>query len=587
MSSDVERIKELLDISDVVGEYIELKKAGSHYKANCPFHNEKTPSFIVSPDRGTYHCFGCGVSGDVFSFVQEFEGLDFRGALQVLAKKAGVEITSKDGVFKEKKDRLLKLNEEASKFFEENIKNSKESLDYLKKRGVIDQTQKKWRLGYSFSEWRSLLNYLKNKGISEIDMMDAGLVKKREEKIYDTFRDRIMFPIFDLSGNVIAFSGRALNPTDKNPKYLNSPDTEIFNKSEVLYGLDKASRSIRRMGYVIMVEGQFDLIMSHQVGITNTVALSGTSVTEGHIKKLSRLTKNVLLAFDSDNAGINSAYKTASMALKQGMDVKIAKIPKEKDPADCIYENKSEWRKILTEAPHAVLHTLEYIEENFSEGRKKIKAVREYTFPMLLSVNSEMDRAYFLSIVAEKLNLPIENVESDMDGYISQNKNITGYMDNEEDLKEESLVNRNDASVVERIIISATVLLKWLESCSEPVYSVEKLRSKIHSADSEFAKEISVCEVELGKDKEVLEIEEYCSKLDSSGVTSYSDELIFRYKTAKLEKLMDDLQNKIKRSTEDEDLNREYIIEYQKYSRELHEIIAGRQKGEIIYINNN
>lgn len=585
MSSDVERIKELLNIADVVGEYIELKKAGSHFKARCPFHNEKTPSFIVSPDRGTYHCFGCGASGDVFSFVQEFEGLDFRGALKMLGRKAGVEISSGErGVFKEKKDRLLKVTDEAAKFFEDNIKKSKESLVYLKNRGVTEKTIKNWKIGYALSEWRSLHDHLKNKNISETDMIDAGLIKRNEDKRYDTFRDRIIFPIFDVSGNIIAFSGRALNPTDKAPKYLNSPDTEIFNKSEILYGLNNAARSIRRTGYAVLVEGQFDLIMSHQIGINNTVALSGTSVTEEHIRKLSRFANNLLLSFDSDDAGIRSAYKTASMAFGQGMDVKIAKLPKEKDPADCIFENKSEWKKILTEAPHAILHTLEYVEESFREERKKIKAVRDYAFPMLVSIESEMDRSYFLGVIAEKLNLPVENVEADVDRYMNQELKKSGYSESMNDREEDRFIVKSKASKVDRIVESAAVLLKWLERFSNPVHSPEELKSKIHLADPEFGKEISVKKVELGKDKEILGIEEYCSTLDSSGVVSYSDELIFRYKIAKLEELMDDLQDKINKPTEDEDLNKKHITDYQNYSRELHEIRAERQKGEIRYI---
>ena len=585
MSSDVERIKGLLDVAEVVGDYIELKPSGSYYKANCPFHKEKTPSFIVTPERGTYHCFGCGASGDIFSFVQEYEGLDFKGALRLLADKAGVEISHKktDGVFKEKKEKLFSVNEEATNFFEGKLNKSQTALEYLKRRGVSLKTQKEWRIGYAVNEWRSLYDYLLSKGFTEIDLKETGLIKFKEDKKYDTFRDRLMFPIFDVSGNIIAFSGRAMNPTDKAPKYLNSPDTEIFNKSETLYGLDKAGRSIRRTKYTVLVEGQFDLVMSQQIGVSNTVALSGTSVTKKHLQILSRFAKNILLAFDSDEAGIRSAYKTALMGFEEGMDIKIAKLPKGKDPADCIQENKLEWKKILMESPHAIVHTLDYIKENFSSKRKQIEAVKEYTFPILSLVESEMEKSYFLGIIAEKLGVTVDNVKNDAEKYIinKDKKNIQ----RKEDFKEINyLMNRPTKSKLKEIIKLMAVLLRWLEESNSSVYSADNLIAQIKKIEPDFVDKIILKKEEIKDDRETTEIEIHCRNLDAPGVISYSDELLFQYKSARLEEEMSRLQNKIKDLSEEEDFDQRILSDYQKHSRELHEIRDSRNRGELYFI---
>ncbi|MGM0482282.1 MAG: DNA primase [Patescibacteria group bacterium] len=589
MSSDAERIKEIINIADVIGDYIELQPAGLRYKAKCPFHNEKTPSFIVSPDRGTYHCFGCGASGDVFSFVQEFEGVDFRGALKLLADKAGVEISvSKGGAFKEKKEKLFHATEETARLFEENMEKVPKAKKYMTERGVSEKTIREWRIGYALDEWRGLHDHLLQRDVSVQDMKDAGLIKEREGKTYDTFRDRVVFPIFDASGNIIAFSGRALNPTDRAPKYLNSPDTDIFNKSEVLYGLNKAGRSIRKRGYVIMVEGQFDLIMSHQAGMDNTVALSGTSVTEAHIQRLKRFTDNILLAFDSDDAGMRSAYRASALAMRQGMDVKIARLPKDKDPADCIRQSRLEWKKILTEAPHAVLHTLDYIKDSFPQERNQIKAIREVTFPLLVLVKSEMDRSYFLGAISESMGVPVENVKSDAEDYMKNNKD-KDRTDGEffdKSMNNRSLVNAHDKglSKANRAIKLMAVVLNWLDRSSDPVYPLNDLKDQIRKADSEFAEGSLAYTVDPESDKEIMEAETRLESIDIPGIVSYSDELVYQYKTARLEERMNELQKKIKNRGDEEEENKQNLLEYQKCSRELHDIRAGRHRGEVRYV---
>jgi DNA primase len=319
--STVDTIKDRLSITDVVGAYVKLEKAGANLKGLCPFHQEKTPSFMVSPARSSYYCFGCGAKGDIFSFVEQFEGLDFMGALKVLADRAGVEIEKQDPSAKTERERLFHIMEHASLFYHKDLSDDNAAKEYLKKRGVEVQTIRAWRLGYAPLEWRSLYNYLLSKGFKAQEMLKAGLVKPADNGFYDTFRSRIVFPIANIGGRIVAFSGRIFPVDDTSAKYLNSPETSLFNKSAVLYGYDKAKFEIRKKNSAILVEGQMDLILSHQVGITNTVATSGTAFTELHAGLIKRFAEKLIICYDGDKAGVSSALRAAIVALRCGLEV--------------------------------------------------------------------------------------------------------------------------------------------------------------------------------------------------------------------------------------------------------------------------
>jgi len=304
-TGNVENIKDRLSIEELVGQYVELKSAGSNLKGKCPFHSEKTPSFIVSPVRQTYHCFGCGVGGDIFTFVQEIEGLDFKGALKMLADKAGVELTFEQGMKKDEKDSLFSILESVTVHYVRNLEENKEALKYLEERGLTKETIKSFRIGLALNEWNGALDYLKTFGFSEKLIEEAGLIKKGDRGFYDRFRSRIMFPINDNIGRVVAFSGRnfqfgGLTPELKvePAKYINSPETALYHKSKILYGYDRARQAIRKNNFSILVEGQMDLIATHQAKYTNTVALSGTALTQDHIKLLSRMSDNLVLSLE-------------------------------------------------------------------------------------------------------------------------------------------------------------------------------------------------------------------------------------------------------------------------------------------------
>lgn len=418
-SSSVEKIKEKLDVADVIGSYVKLEKAGANFKGKCPFHNEKTPSFFVSPNRGNYYCFGCGAKGDIFTFVQEFEGLDFVGSLKLLADKAGVSLDDFPRKDNSEKDRLHEVLEQATAFFEDNLKKSPTAQAYLKKRGLTEETVEFWRVGFTPKDWRLLHSHLKEKGVSEKDMERVGLIKKKEaglegENYYDVFRGRIMFPIFDVSGRVIAFSGRILEEDPKSPKYLNSPETELFNKSETLYGLDKAKVEIRKRDYTVLVEGQLDILMSHQEGFPNTVASSGTAFTIDHLRKLQRLSNRLMLAFDADKAGFVAANKSAVLGLSIGMEVKIAELPKGSDPAELIKEKLDVWKVALRNGKHLIDFYLDNLIAEKHDNRALAKEVEKKVLPYIGLISSSIEQSHFVSQVSKKTGIREDAIWNDL-----------------------------------------------------------------------------------------------------------------------------------------------------------------------------
>ena len=434
MSSSVDQIKSKIDILSLVSSYMKLDKAGASWKGKCPFHNEKTPSFFVSPSRESYYCFGCGARGDIFTFVEEFEGLDFKGALKLLADRAGVqlEVYSKENreakEIKSEKEKLYGIMEEAAKFFENNLKNNKQAQEYLKSRGLEEKTIKDFRIGYAVLDWRTLYDYLKSRGFADSEIEKAGLAKRPEAEagrpnkaMYDRFRGRIMFPISDSSGRIIAFSGRILVDDGKSAKYLNSPETPIFNKSSVLFGIDKAKDSIRKNNFSILVEGQIDLVLSHQAGFKNTVASSGTAMTDVTISKeniinnlglICRLSKNIVLAYDADKAGINASSRFAKIALSLGMDVKVADMREGVDPADIISkEGKDAWRQVIRNSTHFIPFILGLILKDAFGDERKVrldsarqvgKEIRERLLPFLNNLESAIEKSHFIKLISDK-----------------------------------------------------------------------------------------------------------------------------------------------------------------------------------------
>ncbi|MEA4910691.1 MAG: DNA primase [Candidatus Elulimicrobiales bacterium] len=440
-----DQVKQALSILDVVSTYIRVEKAGSQFKARCPFHNEKTPSFFLSPDRGTYHCFGCGEHGDIFSFVEKMEAVPFYEALTILADRAGIKLSPYKKEEKDKEPNLISLVQKANKRYEENLQNSAEVKAYLGDRGLTSETIKKFNIGFSLGAdfgWRDIFIYLSKEGFSPEEMIEAGLVfkKENEDKYFDRFRGRVMFPIKNTFGNIVGFSARILPKFDdgKTAKYINSPETPIYHKSKILFGYDLAKKSIADKREAILVEGQMDLIMSHQAEVTNVVATSGTAVTDEHIKILKRFADKVLLSFDQDEAGENAMKKCAFLALYGGLDVYI--IPKKenvKDTADLIKEFGGEvWKDLISKRVHLIEYLVNNIFEKNNDERERGREVRKEVLPFLRAIESDIDRAYFIKYLASKLNVQeidilnelkrvkVENVEENISS-INKEINLT------------------------------------------------------------------------------------------------------------------------------------------------------------------
>jgi DNA primase len=410
MSSPVEQIKARLNIVDVVQSYVKLQKAGVNFKALCPFHSEKTPSFFVSPSRESWHCFGCSKGGDIFSFVMEIEGVEFPEALKILANRAGVELKPIDPKYRTERTHLLQLMEEAKKFYESELKKNKEVIDYLKERGLKGETAKIFGIGFAPDGWRNLHDWLKIKGYSEKEMEKAGMIIKsqisnlKSQNYYDRFRKRIMFPLCNSSGQVIGFSGRIFGKEDETTggKYINTPQTILYDKSRMLYGFDRAKNEIRKKDSCILVEGQMDVIMSHQAGIINTVAVSGTALTNEHLRMIKRLTNNIIMAFDKDEAGREAAGRGIDLALAEGFEVKVAVVPVGKDPAEAIKEDPEKWKKAVAEAKNII--------EFFLDTLKNRREIEKIVLPYIVILPSEMEKAHWVAETAKCLNIKEEAV---------------------------------------------------------------------------------------------------------------------------------------------------------------------------------
>lgn len=362
----IDRIRDSTDIIDVLSDYVPLKKSGQNYKGLCPFHSEKTPSFVVSPSKQLYHCFGCGAGGDLFNFLVRYENISFPEAVRSLAKKAGIniEVRSKDPRLKTRRESLIIINREAEEHFRRNLKGTsgKTAREYLLKRGIREKTIEDFRLGFSLPAWEGLLTDLGKKGYSPEVLREAGLIVPREsgKGYYDRFRGRIIFPIHNIEGDVIGFGGRVMD--DSLPKYINSPETPVYSKGENLYAFNKAKDYIRKEGFLILVEGYMDAIALHQSGIPNTAATLGTALTKGHLKAINRFTKNVIVVFDADPAGQKAASMGLDIFLEGGIEAKVIQLPEGDDPDSFIRrEGKDRFVNLLKEAPSLIDFNLRQI----------------------------------------------------------------------------------------------------------------------------------------------------------------------------------------------------------------------------------
>ncbi len=425
MDSVINEIKEKLDIVDVISSYIKLEKTGANYRALCPFHSEKKPSFFVSPTRQIWSCFGCGSKGDIFAFVKEIEGVEFGDALRILAKRAGVELKRQNPQVQTARKRIYDVCELATRFFEQQLfsgLSGKKAKEYLLKRGLNEESITKWRVGFAPDSWNSLMNFLQQKGYSVGEIKRAGLILESEKgKTYDRFRSRIIFPIFDLNSQVIGFGGRAFGTDEgqETAKYLNIPNTVLYNKSQVLYGLNQAKIPIRKNEGCVLVEGYTDVIMSHQVGVQNVVATSGTALTPLQLAILKRYSNNLITAFDMDIAGDSATKRGIDLAQAQGFNIKVAVLPNLKDPADMATEDPEAWKKFIEEA-HSIVEF--YFDSAFSkfdiqshDGKRKIS---EMLIPILKRIQNKIEQSSWVKELANRLMVSEASVEEELKKYV-------------------------------------------------------------------------------------------------------------------------------------------------------------------------
>lgn len=402
---DLELIKQKINIVDLISEYLPLKKAGVNFKALCPFHQEKTASFMVSPERGIFHCFSCNVGGDIFKFLMLKEGMEFVEALEFLAKKAGIALKRQKSKIKDQRQRLYEANQKAAQFFHYILtehKAGEKALEYLKKRGVTDATIKEFQLGYAPNSWESLTKFLRSRGFAAEELTEAGLIIPSQRGGYDRFRGRVMFPLVNIKGEVAGFAGRILDEGE--PKYLNTPVTLVFDKSSFLFGFNLSKGEIRSKKQAIFVEGLMDVVMSYQSGVKNVVATQGTALTQSHVEMIKKYTENILLCFDKDLAGDEASRRGIELADQGGLNIKVVKIGEGKDPADMALKDPAVWKKAVEEAEPIYDYYLRSVSLRFNpkdaEGKKRIASE---LLPIWAKIADTFTREHYLQKLAALL----------------------------------------------------------------------------------------------------------------------------------------------------------------------------------------
>jgi len=425
-SSDLlEEIRSRCDIVDIISEYVHLKPAGKGFKGLCPFHEEKTPSFMVSPEKQLFHCFGCGEGGNVFTFIMKYEKVTFFEAVKMLAKKAGVALPvneKRENILSKQKERLYNINNLAKNYYQKYLFQTfkgKKIINYLKKRGINDGTIEKYNLGYAPVGWDTLTKLLRGKGYSYEELIKAGLTKKTktEGKYYDCFRERVMFPILNLAGKIIGFGGRVLD--DSLPKYINSPETLIYNKGSNLYSLNFAKDDIRKKNYIIIVEGYTDVLITQQYGFNNVVASLGTALTIKQIKLIKRFTDEVLIAYDADLAGNMATLRSLNLLVKSGLEVKVIDLPQGDDPADFLNKKgRQSFQNLIDKSLSLIDYNLKllYLKYGFQSVEGKVKIIKEI-LPSLGLIETDNELTIQIKKISKKLKLPESSIRTDFRKY--------------------------------------------------------------------------------------------------------------------------------------------------------------------------
>lgn len=482
--TDAELIKSKIDIVDFVSDYITLKKTGRNFSALCPFHSEKSPSFIVSPERQTWHCFGaCGEGGDVIKFLQKWESLDFVEALKILAKKAGVKLSNFIPTEEsKKKEKLFEINHLSSEFYHYILtthKMGKRAMEYLIERGLNKQMIDTFMIGYSPASWESLLKFLQKKGYSLPDLFTAGLVvRSREGKYYDRFRGRLMFTLKDQYGNIVGFSGRKL-PDDaggsslsdkQDAKYINTSDTPVYSKGNTLYGLDVTHDAIKKKKEAVIVEGEFDMLLSYQSGVTNVVAIKGSALTENQTLLLKRYTENIILGLDSDFAGNEASKRGIEVLENSGVSVRVVQFPYGKDPAECVAKGAHLWKEAVVQSVPIYDFIIENAFKKYeSEGVIGKKKIAAEVLPFVGKIGNPIIYSHYVKSLAKKLDVTEESIEISV-----------------RDIKKKQKINTDFSVFVPQKVVGNTVeffFLSLLIQNEDPRNAVSQIENIVKPAD--------------------------------------------------------------------------------------------------------
>lgn len=578
----IQKIKEENDIVDIVSEVVTLKKTGKNYLGRCPFHNEKTPSFTVSSEKQIYKCFGCGEAGNVISFVMKTRNMAFPEAVKLLGEKVGIVVDDADSPGKssaanEKFKRMYDINIQAARYFYTNLKRFKAPYEYLKGRGITDETIKKFGIGFSLDNWQGIRSYLKQRGFSEEEILQLGLTTKNEKgNIYDRFRNRIIFPVFNVSGRVIGFGGRVLD--DSKPKYLNSPETPIFHKGTNLYGLNLAIKN-NQARTVIMVEGYMDVISLSQQGVTNVVATLGTALTEGQCKLLKRYIDTVIVSFDSDVAGQNATIRGLEILQKSGFDLKILQIPSGKDPDEFIRSfGREKFLNLVDGALPIIDFKLRMAEKgiDFSKQEMVIKYLKRVV--NVLKDLDPLEKAVYIKQVSEKSGIGEEAIMESLDK--NPNKSIENNKNHNINRKFGQKLYLEPGFVrAERTVLSLALDKRLSDKIFSNI-SEDDLILKAHKVIYTIIKENNMCsKEELIKiinlqtmqdsefTKEWIKIQEYKVDIDEGSIDKMVSDCVNNIKKYKLEESRRKIMDKI-RKCESEGLVEETLM----LARELMDI---------------
>ena len=591
----IDEVKSRSDIVNVISQYISLKNSGSSYSGLCPFHSEKTGSFHVNQNKQIYKCFGCGEGGDVINFIMKIENLDFMEAVKLLAQKNGIEFNTNLSEADKKKMEEIKLMQDihlkAARFYFSNLINSKNAgYDYLRKRGLSDKIIKRFGLGYSLYSWNSLMDYLLSIGYEKKDLVKSGLVTHKEngDKYYDKFRNRVMFPIFDYRGNVIGFGGRVLD--DSMPKYLNSPDTILFNKRYNLYGLNYAKKSIKN-DTLILVEGYMDLISLVEYGIENVVATLGTALTNEQGKLIKRYASTAVISYDSDEAGIKATLRAIEILRHQNINVKILNLKDCKDPDDFIKKYKKEgFLKAIEDSVSHIIFQINILKRKFDFNKDEhlIKFAKEAA-SIIKTLSSPVEKDFYIKYVSKEFDISLEALKEEVFGknYNNSKNNYKKFFKTEQKPIEKIKNIENGEKFVEETFIRLLMENKELRLIALLKISEEDfLINDSKEIFNLIIKNKELDKITIDKIKSLNISEEYLNDLDNISLNSINtydsknvDEIIKNVKRNKFHKEVEALLKKQKKlelslnqNSLDKDRMKEVELEIMNISLEIVDI---------------